>query len=63
MCHQYSMGDDRLMNEQKRVTPEWTESVIPVRPIIKLEHCQIATLAKLGYHLRTKGAEEELTLE
>jgi len=63
MCRQYSVGDHRLMNEQKRETPEWTESIIPVRPIMRLEHCQIATLTELGYYLRMKGIEKTLTRE
>ncbi len=58
------MGGYKLMDEQKRETPECIESVIPARPIMSLEHCQIATLvAELGYHLRTKGVEEKLTRE
>ena len=51
------------MNKQKRETPEWIESVIPARPMMKLEHCQIATLVKLGYYLGIMGVEENLTRE
>ena len=50
---QYSVGDDRLINEQWREIPECIERVTAVRPIIKLEHFHIAILAKLGYYLST----------
>ena len=63
MCHQYLVRDHRLINEQKRETPEWTESIIPVSPIMRLEHCQIATLTGLGYYSRMKDIEEKLTRE
>lgn len=57
------MGNFRVMYEQKRETPEWIESVIPARPMMRLEHCQIATLAELGYYLGITGVEEKLTRE
>ena len=43
---QYSVSDDRLINEQCREMPEWIERVTAVRPIIKLEHFHIATLCR-----------------
>ena len=57
------VGKYGLMNKQKRETPEWIESVIPARPMMRLEHCQIATLAELGYYLGRTGVEEKLTRE
>ena len=50
---QCSVGDDRLINEQWRAIPEWIESVIAVRPMMRLEHCHIATLDKVYYFPRT----------
>jgi hypothetical protein len=57
------VGNFRVIHEQKRETPEWIESVIPARPMMRLEHCQIATLAELGYYLGITGVEEKLTRE
>jgi hypothetical protein len=35
------------MNEQWRETPEWIAVVIAVRPMMRLEHCHIATLVQI----------------
>ena len=49
---QRSIGDDRLINERWRETPEWIESVIAVSPMTSLEHCHIATLVELKITIR-----------
>jgi hypothetical protein len=43
---QCSISDDRVINGRWRAIPEWIESVIAVRPMMRLEHCHIATLGR-----------------
>jgi hypothetical protein len=60
------------MNERWRETPEWIAIVIAVRPMMRLEHCHIATLVQIivrtnealrGNNLHADNNEEHSELQ